>query len=71
MKLAPDEQPWIDVAQRVIDGEFSGADSSTVKSLTIGLRSIDNPACKEALKKLEKLQEKKKKAKQSPEPDLP
>lgn len=58
--MTPDEQPWLEVANRVLAGEFAGADTSTLKSLTIGLRLIDNPVCKQALVKLEKMREKKK-----------
>jgi hypothetical protein len=33
--LAPDCAPWLHVARQVLAGEFDGADSSTVASLTI------------------------------------
>jgi|GEM_PF-1386284 hypothetical protein len=47
--LAPDCAPWLHVAKQILAGEFVGADSSTVASLTIGLRSITHPLCQQAL----------------------
>ena len=48
-QLPPDCVPWLHVARQVLAGEFVGADSSTVASLTIGLRGIRHPLCKQAL----------------------
>jgi len=45
---------WLHVAWQVLCGEFTGCDSSTRKNLTIGLRSINHPRCREALKVLNK-----------------
>lgn len=50
--FAPDCLPWLHVAKQVLAGEFVGADSSTVESLTIGLRSINHPACQRAFERL-------------------
>ena len=50
--LAPDCAPWLHVARQVLAGEFDGADSSTVASLTIGLRGIVHPLCVQALARL-------------------
>jgi hypothetical protein len=47
--LTPDCAAWLPVARQVLDGEFEGADSSTVASVTIGLRSIPHPLCVRAL----------------------
>jgi hypothetical protein len=54
--LAPDCVPWLHVARQILAGEFEGADSSTVESLTIGLRSIQHPRCQQALSRLKSLQ---------------
>jgi hypothetical protein len=51
-KLPPDCWPWIDVAKQVLAGDFNNADSSTVESLTIGLRGIDHELCRKAFAKL-------------------
>lgn len=48
--LPPDQAPWLPVARQILDGEFEGADGSTRESLTIGLRSIQNPVCASAIK---------------------
>jgi hypothetical protein len=50
--LAPDCTPWLHVARQVLAGEFDGADSSTVASLKIGLRSIQHQTCQQALARL-------------------
>jgi hypothetical protein len=53
--LRPDEIPWLNIARQVMDdadGEFAGADRSTVESLTIGLRGINHPLCRRALERL-------------------
>jgi hypothetical protein len=47
--LPPDCVPWLHIARQVLAGEFGSADSSTVASLTIGLRRIDHPHCRAAL----------------------
>lgn len=51
-QLPPDCVPWLHIARQVLNGEFVGADSSTVASLTIGLRSIPHPSCKQAVVRL-------------------
>ncbi len=53
--LPPDCVPWIYIAHEILSGEFEGADRSTVKSLTIGLRGIQHPLCQKALARLDKL----------------
>jgi hypothetical protein len=50
--LPSDCVPWLNVARQVLDGEFVGADKSTVASVTIGLRSILHPLCQRALERL-------------------
>lgn len=50
--LPADCAPWLHVARQVLDGEFDGADRSTVQSLVTGLRSIQHPDCGRALDKL-------------------
>jgi hypothetical protein len=52
--LTPDCAAWLHVARQILAGEFVGADSSTVSSLTIGLRSILHPLCQRALERLAK-----------------
>lgn len=51
--LSPDCVPWVYVARQILDGEFDKADSSTVASLTIGLRGIGHPLCHCALEWLQ------------------
>lgn len=55
-KLKPDEIPWLHIAMQILNGEFNGSDESTIKSLKIGLRSIDHPTCKQALEALRKIE---------------
>jgi hypothetical protein len=50
--LPSDCVPWLHVALQILAGEFDGCDSSTCESLTIGLRSIAHPLCREALERL-------------------
>ena len=50
--LPPDCLPWLHVARQVLVGEFDGCDRSTAQSLTIGLRHIEHPLCREALESL-------------------
>ncbi len=50
--LAPDCAPWLHVAKQILAGEFVGADSYTVASLTIGLKNIRHPLCQQALARL-------------------
>jgi hypothetical protein len=50
--LPSDCVPWLNVARQVLDGEFEGADRSTVAAVTIGLRSVLHPLCHRALERL-------------------
>lgn len=50
--LTPDCAAWLHIARQILAGEFEKADSSTVGSLTIGLRSILHPLCQRALEHL-------------------
>lgn len=50
--LPPDQAAWLHTARQVLAGEWEGADDSTCESLTIGLRSIPHPDCREALARL-------------------
>lgn len=56
--LSPDYAPWLHVARQVLAGEFDGADVSTRGSVTIGLRSIPHPTCRQALARLKDQQPK-------------
>lgn len=50
VSLTPDQTPWVHVARQVLAGEFGlGMTDSMRKSLTIGLRSIPHPLCRQAL----------------------
>jgi hypothetical protein len=50
--LTKDCAAWLTVARQILAGEFEGADSSTVASVSIGLRSILHPLCQRALERL-------------------
>ena len=50
--LPADCAPWLHIARQVTEGEFDGADRSTVESISIGLRSIPHPLCRRALARL-------------------
>ena len=50
--LTPDCAAWLPVARQILAGEFVGADSSTIASLNIGLRSIPHPLCQRAMELL-------------------
>lgn len=52
-ELRSDEEPWVGIADKVMDGEFDDADDSTRVSVQIGLRSIHHPKCQDAVKRLE------------------
>lgn len=52
-RLPADCAPWLHVARQVMAGEFDGADRSTAESITIGLRSIGHPLCRQALARLQ------------------
>jgi hypothetical protein len=51
--LPTDCAPWLHVARQVLAGEFEGASRSTVESLSIGLRRIEHPRCRQALARLQ------------------
>ena len=51
--LNSDCVPWLHVARQILAGEFDGADRSTVESLTIGVRGIRHPLCRQALVRLQ------------------
>ena len=51
-RLPADCAPWLHIARQVTEGEFDGADRSTVESLIIGLRGIRHPLCRRALARL-------------------
>ena len=48
----PDCAPWLHTAKQVLTGEFDGGERSVLRSLIIGLRSIEHPACRRALERL-------------------
>src|SRR5262245_36226997 len=56
--LPRDQAPWLHIAKQVMAGEWDGADLSTIESITIGLRSIQHPLCKQALTRLPDNEEK-------------
>lgn len=43
---------WVEVARRVLAGDYRDADDSTIKSLVIGLRSNPHADCQSALRVL-------------------
>ena len=43
---------WLPVARQILAGEFDGADESTVRSLIIALRAIQDGVCQRALVRL-------------------
>src|SRR5437879_2109636 len=47
--LPSDCVPWLYIARQILAGEFDGADGSTRESLIIGLRSVGQPLCRQAL----------------------
>lgn len=51
---------WLPVAEAVRKGKYKSADDSTKESLMIGLRGLDNMACKQAVMVLEDYKENKK-----------
>jgi len=55
MKRKSDEETWMQVAQNVLRGKYNKADKSTIESLKIGLRSIQNKICRQAFIELENL----------------
>ena len=59
--ITNDQLPWIDIAEHILEGKFLRADSSTVESLTIGLRGVDCDLCRLAIAKLPDNKEKPKK----------
>ena len=50
--LPPDCAPWLHVARQILEGQFDGADNSTIQRLTVGLRGIRHPLCQQALIRL-------------------
>ena len=56
--LQPGCAPWLHIARQVMAGEFGHAEKSTVEAVTIGLRFIEHPICREALARLPKNKEK-------------
>lgn len=48
---------WILVARRVLEGGYDDASLSTLKSIAIGLSSIQHPDCRAALTKIVGLKE--------------
>lgn len=50
--------PWVRIAQEILDGKWNKCDDSTACSLIIGLKSNDHPACIRALSAICKLHKK-------------
>ena len=53
LHLPPDCVEWIYIARQVMAGEFDGADRSMRGSIIIGLRDIEAPIARRALRRLE------------------
>jgi hypothetical protein len=53
--LAPDEAPWLPVAEAVLRGEYAAALRSEVQSALIGVRSVRHPTCQQARAELLRL----------------
>jgi hypothetical protein len=51
-QLTTDQVSWLHISRQILADEFEGADSSTVASVSIGLRSILHPLCQRALERL-------------------
>ena len=49
---AYDQAEWLYVAHQILDGDWPGANRSTIESFTFGLRSINHPLARSALKRL-------------------
>jgi hypothetical protein len=52
--LPDDCGPWLGIARRILAHEFEKCDSSTRKSLTLGLRNIRHELCQAALAELKR-----------------
>ena len=50
--LTPDCAPWLHVARQVLEGEFDGANRSTMESIRFGLCGVDHPRARQALRHL-------------------
>lgn len=50
--LGGTEGEWLNIAEKVLAGEFDGSDKSTRRSIRIGLRWIKHPTAKLAIKRL-------------------
>jgi len=55
LALPPDQRTWLHVCRQVLDGEFDGADRSTIGSVTIGLRPLEAAGVAEAVVAMERL----------------
>jgi hypothetical protein len=42
-------ESWVAIARRVIRGDYNKSDSSTIMSITIGIRGCKHPDCQRAL----------------------
>jgi hypothetical protein len=51
------EDAWLEVAQRVLAGGYDDADKSTLKSIAIGLSTLQHPDCQKALRQIVGLKE--------------
>lgn len=52
-RLGSDELPWVHIARQILEGEFNGADRSTLEALRAGVRSIAHPLCRKATSQLD------------------
>ena len=46
--LPPDQAPWLEIAKAINNHEWDRAHTETLKSVHIGLRSIQHPDCQAA-----------------------
>lgn len=44
-----DSSAWVDIAKNIISGKYRKAHKGLVRSLTIGIQNINDPACVKAL----------------------
>lgn len=49
-----DIAPWLVIATQVLLGGWDNSEGSARESLIIGLRNIDHPDCRKAVKRLKK-----------------
>lgn len=48
--IEPDQEPWIKIAQQIVANPHQKREDDWMKSCVIGLRSINDDSCREAVK---------------------